>query len=161
LTSQVDLNPGTFTTYNWLKNDIIINFTNRVLTATSEGIYQVDLTNSFGCTNSDKTEVLNECIPKIVGPNAFRPGNAVNAMSKEFFVYSFFITDNFEVAIFNRWGELVFSDTKKDFRWNGGYGNNPGQPAPGGTYSYVIKYQSSFRPEEGIKEQRGGIVLLR
>lgn len=160
-TSQVDLNPGTFTTYNWLKNDIIINFTNRVLTATSEGIYQVDLTNSFGCTNSDKTEVLNECIPKIVGPNAFRPGNAVNAMNKEFFVYSFFITDKFEIAIFNRWGELVFSDTKKDFRWNGGYGNNPGQPAPGGTYSYVIKYQSSFRPEEGIKEQRGGIVLLR
>jgi gliding motility-associated-like protein len=82
-------------------------------------------------------------------------------LNKEFFVYSFFITDNFEVAIFNRWGELVFSDTKKDFRWNGGYGNNPGLPAPGGTYSYVIKYQSSFRPEEGIKEQRGGIVLLR
>jgi PKD repeat protein len=160
-TSQVDLNPGTFTTYNWLKNDIIINFTNRVLTATSEGIYQVDLTNSFGCSNSDNTEVLNECIPKIVGPNAFRPGNAINSLNKEFFVYSFFITDNFEVAIFNRWGELVFSDTKKDFRWNGGYGNNPGLPAPGGTYSYVIKYQSSFRPEEGIKEQRGGIVLLR
>jgi PKD repeat protein len=160
-TSQVDLNPGTFTTYNWLKNDIIINFTNRVLTATSEGIYKVDLTNSFGCSNSDNTEVLNECIPKIVGPNAFRPGNAINSLNKEFFVYSFFITDNFEVAIFNRWGELVFSDTKKDFRWNGGYGNNPGLPAPGGTYSYVIKYQSSFRPEEGIKEQRGGIVLLR
>lgn len=160
-TSQVDLNPGTFTTYNWLKNDVVINFTKQILTATSEGLYQVDLTNSFGCTNSDKTEVMNECIPKIVGPNAFRPGNAINSLNREFFVYSFFITDNFEVAIFNRWGELVFSDTKKDFRWNGGYGNNPGLPAPGGTYSYVIKYQSSFRPEEGIKEQRGGIVLLR
>ncbi|MCX8491956.1 MAG: gliding motility-associated C-terminal domain-containing protein, partial [Cyclobacteriaceae bacterium] len=160
-TSQVDLNPGTFTTYNWLKNDVLLNFTNQLLTATSEGIYQVDLTNSFGCSNSDKTEVFNECIPKIVGPNAFRPGNANNSLNKEFFVYSFFITDTFEVAIFNRWGELVFSDTKKDFRWNGGYGNNHGLPAPGGTYSYVIKYQSSFRPEEGIKEQRGGIVLLR
>jgi hypothetical protein len=160
-TSQVNLNPGTFTSYNWLKNEIALNITSQVLTATSEGIYQVDLTNSFGCTNSDETKVLNECIPKIVGPNAFRPGNAINSLNKEFFVYSFFITDNFEVAIFNRWGELVFSDTKKDFRWNGGYGNNPGLPAPGGTYSYVIKYQSSFRPEEGIKEQRGGIVLLR
>jgi large repetitive protein len=167
-TSQVELNPGTFTTYNWLKNDIIINFTNRVLTATSEGIYQVDLTNSFGCSNSDNTEVLNECIPKIVGPNAFRPNSIYidpitgQQTNINFFVYSWFVNDeNFEVAIFNRWGELVFSDTKKDFRWNGGYGNNPGLPAPGGTYSYVIKYQSSYRPEEGIKEQRGGIVLLR
>lgn len=161
LTSEVDLNPGRFTSYNWFKNQLTINYTQQIYTATSEGIYQVDLTNTFGCINSDQTEVLNECIPKIVGPNAFRPSNAVNAINKEFFVYSFFITDNFEISIFSRWGELVFNSKDKNFKWNGGYGNNPGQPLPGGTYSYAIRYESSFRPEEGIKEQRGGVVLLR
>jgi gliding motility-associated-like protein len=161
LTSQVDLNPGAFTNYKWFKNQVDIKYTKQTYTATSEGIYQVDLTNSFGCVNSDQTEVLNECLPKIIGPNAFRPANAENALNKEFFVYSFFVSDNFEIAIFNRWGEMVFESKKKDFKWNGGYSNNASQPAPSGTYSYVIKYESSFRPQDGVKEQRGGIVLLR
>jgi gliding motility-associated-like protein len=107
---------------------------------------------------------LNECIPKIVGPNAFRPNSNVQFGSnsnREFFVYSFFVTDNFEVAIFNRWGELVFESKDRNFKWNGGYNNNGGQPLPGGTYSYIIRYQSSFRPQDGTKEQRGGVVLLR
>ena len=159
-TSQVDLDPGAFSTYDWFKNQVTLNYKKRIFTATSEGIYEVTLVNSFGCTNADKTEVLNECIPKIVGPNAFRPASG-EAINKNFFVYSFFITDNFEIAIFNRWGELVFESKKKDFRWNGGYNNNASQPLPGGTYSYVVRYESSFRPQEGIKEQRGGVVLLR
>lgn len=162
LTSEVDLDPGAFMKYSWSeKSNGVLNNFNRVFTAKDAGIYIVDLTNSFGCTNVDQTEVLNECIPKIVGPNAFRPSNPVNAINKDFFVYSFFITDNFEVAIFNRWGEVVFESKDRNFKWNGGYGNNSGQPLPGGTYAYVIKYQSSFRPQEGIKEQRGGVVLLR
>lgn len=167
-TNQVDLNPGRFVSYNWFKDGNTLGYTNQIFTATSEGLYRVDLTNSFGCVNADETEVLNECLPKIVGPNAFRPGSDVQYTTrlgtysnKEFFVYSFFVTDNFEVAIYNRWGELVFQSKDRGFKWNGGYNNNPGQPLPGGTYTYVIRYQSSFRPQDGIKEQRGGVVLLR
>jgi gliding motility-associated-like protein len=161
LTSKVDLDPGFFSKYDWSEETLgSLSYTNRVYTADKPGIYKVLLTNSFDCDNTDQTEVLNECIPKIVGPNAFRPNSKV-ADNQSFRVFSFFISDNFEIAIFNRWGELVFQSKDRDFRWNGGYNNNPGQPAPGGTYSYVIKYESSYRPEEGIKEQRGGIVLLR
>lgn len=163
-TNQVDLNPGSFVTYNWFKEGLSLGYTRRILNVTSPGTYKVDLTNSFGCSNSDQTEVLNECIPKIVGPNAFRPGSNVQFGSnsnREFFVYSFFVTDNFEIAIFNRWGELVYESKDRNFKWNGGYNNNGGQPLPGGTYSYIIRYQSSFRPQDGIKEQRGGVVLLR
>ncbi|MFN8806183.1 MAG: gliding motility-associated C-terminal domain-containing protein, partial [Bacteroidota bacterium] len=167
-TNQVDLNPGRFVSYNWFKDGNTLGYTNQIFTATSEGLYRVDLTNSFGCVNADETEVLNECLPKIVGPNAFRPGSDVQYTTrlgtysnKEFFVYSFFVTDNFEVAIYNRWGELVFQSKDRGFKWNGGYNNNPGQPLPGGTYTYVIRYQSSFRPQDGVKEQRGGVVLLR
>lgn len=161
LTSKVNLDPGFFAKYDWSEETKgSLNFTSRVFTADEPGIYKVLLTNSFDCDNTDQTEVLNECIPKIVGPNAFRPGSG-QTLNQKFFVYSFFISDNFEIAIYNRWGELVFQSKDRDFKWNGGYNNNPGQPLPGGTYSYVIKYESSYRPEEGIKEQRGGIVLLR
>jgi large repetitive protein len=162
LTRDVDLDPGAFSKYSWSeKTKGSLGNTSRVFTARDPGTYIVDLTNSFGCTNTDQTEVLNECIPTVVGPNAFRPANAVNSINKDFFVYSFFITDNFEVAIFNRWGEIVYESKDRYFKWNGGYGGNSGQPLPGGTYSYVIRYQSSFRPQEGVKEKRGGVVLLR
>jgi gliding motility-associated-like protein len=158
-TSMVDLDPGSFTAYNWFKNELTLNFTDQVLTADSEGFYLVELTNSFGCIAEDETEVRNECIPKIVAPNAFRPTSEV-ATNKEFFVYSFFITDDFQILIFNRWGEIVFESKDRNFKWNGGY-NNGGSPLPGGTYAYVIKYTSAFRPDQGVQEQHGGVALLR
>lgn len=159
-TSTVDLDPGNFTTYDWFKNELSLSYTDRVLTADSEGFYDVDITNSFGCISRDRTEVINDCIPKLVAPNAFRPTSGVND-NKNFFAYTFFITDNFQVLIYNRWGELVFESKDKNFKWNGGYNNNAGQPLPAGTYAYVFKYESSFRPERGLQEQRGGVVLIR
>ena len=63
--------------------------------------------------------------------------------------------------IFSRWGELIYQSTDRQFRWNGGYNNNPSRPLPPGTYAYVIKYKSSYQPERGVQEKRGGVVLLR
>jgi gliding motility-associated-like protein len=77
-------------------------------------------------------------------------------------LFTFFIADtDFHIFIFNRWGEMIFESDERDFRWNGGYNNNPGQPLPAGTYSFVVKYKSSYRPEEGVQERRGGVALLR
>ncbi|MGE0772313.1 MAG: PKD domain-containing protein [Cyclobacteriaceae bacterium] len=158
-TSMVDLDPGTFSAYNWFKNELTLNYTSQVLTADSEGLYRVDITNSFGCVAPDETEVRNECVPVIVAPNAFRPTSSIDA-NKNFFVYSFFVTEDFQILIFNRWGELVFESKDRNFRWDGSY-NNSGKALPGGTYAYVIKYVSAFRPEKGIQEQRGGVALIR
>jgi len=159
-TSSVNLDPGDFTAYNWFKNQLTLNYTSRVLNADSEGIYEVDITNSFGCVSRDKTDVNNECIPKIVAPTAFRPTSG-QAANKEFSIFTFFITDNFQIFIYNRWGELVYESTDRNFKWNGGYNNNPGRPVPGGMYAYVVKYESAFRPDKGIQEKRGGVSLLR
>jgi large repetitive protein len=159
-TAKVELNPGSFLLYQWYKdNEFLRGETNQKLTVTSAGLYKVELTNSFNCTASDVTEVRNECIPRLVAPTAFSPGSK-NAVNQNFFVYSFFITDEFEVTIFNRWGELMYESKDKNFKWNGTY-NNQGQPLPPGMYAYSIKYVSSFRPEKGIQEQRGGVVLIR
>ena len=110
--------------------------------------------------------MLIECDPVIVGPNAFRPTSGVQLggdfVNQSFKLFTFFIDDSdFQVFIFNRWGEMIFQSNQRDFRWNGGYNNNIGQLAPTGTYSYVVRYKSSYRPEKGIQEKRGGVVLLR
>ncbi len=159
-TSQVDLDPGLFTAYDWFKNELTISYSQQVLTADSEGKYRVDLTNSFGCIAADEVVVLNDCQPKIDAPNAFRPGSSID-VNKNFFAFTRFITDNFEIFIFNRWGELVYTSSSRDFSWNGGLNNSPSQPVPGGSYSYVIRYVSSFHPERGTQERRGGVALLR
>lgn len=159
-TAKVDLDPGAFSHYNWFKNQLTVGDTLRVYTADSEGLYSVTLTNSFGCTAPDQTIVKNECIPKLVAPTAFRPSSNQGS-NKDFYVFSFFIkTEDFQIYIYNRWGEMVYQSSDRYFKWNGNF-NNAGQPLPGGTYAYVIKYVSSFDPGKGLQEKHGGVVLLR
>jgi len=161
-TLTVKLDPGFFSAYSWFKNDVRINppYTSRAYTADSPGLYRVDLTNTFGCTSGDSTVVTNNCIPVVTAPNAFRPGST-HGINQTFQVFTFFITDNFEVVIYNRWGEVVYESTERNFKWNGGYKNNGGQPLPGETYVYLIRYVSSYHPDQGVQELRGGVVLLR
>lgn len=159
-TSQVDLDPGVFSQYDWFKNELSLGYSQQVFTADSEGLYRVDLTNSFGCEAPDEVEVVNDCLPVVEAPNAFRPTSSVE-LNKNFFVITSFITDEFSIFIFNRWGELIFTSNDKEFKWNGGVNNSLTLPAPGGSYSYVIRYVSSFRPEKGVQEKRGGVALLR
>ena len=132
--------------------------TSATFEATQVGLYMVELVNLYGCPSTDQTQLVEECDPRITGPNAFRP----SGKNKEFFLIPSFISEeDFEIFIFNRWGEMVFHSNDLAFTWNGGYKNNPGEPLPPGTYSYLVKFKSSYRPERGIEEVRGGVVLLR
>lgn len=159
LSTTATLDPGFFTAYKWFKNNVALGITTRTLIADSEGNYSVDLTNSYGCVSPDKTDVINDCEPIITGPNAFRPASS-HVENGSFFLYTFFIS-SFEIIIYNRWGEAVFESKDEKFKWNGGYNNSAGQPLPGGTYTYLVRYVSKFHSEQGIQEQRGGVVLLR
>jgi gliding motility-associated-like protein len=167
VSQEVELDPGPgLISYEWFKEGLPTGDTTQTLIAREVGLYSVDMVNAFGCPSSDKIELFEECEPRITGPNAFRPGSGVNEggdfTNRDFKVFTFFIADtDFHIFIFNRWGEMIFESPARDFRWNGGYKNNIGQPLPPGTYSYVIKYKSSYRPEEGVHEKRGGVVLLR
>ncbi|HEY4653792.1 MAG TPA: PKD domain-containing protein [Cyclobacteriaceae bacterium] len=158
-TSQVLLDPGAgFTSYTWFRDGVALGVSDPTLIVTEPGTYTVELVNSFGCSSSDQTVVEVECLPKIVVPNAFRP----KGLNSEFFAYTFFIDDtDFEVLIFSRWGELIFQSTDRLFHWNGGYNNSLSKPLPPGTYAYLIKYKSTYQPERGVQEKRGGVVLLR
>jgi gliding motility-associated-like protein len=166
-TRQVTLRPGDFQSYDWFKDGISLGISTPTLIADEPGLFSVNLLNSFGCASSDKTDVLVQCDPVIIGPNAFRPtstllGQEGDYVNQSFKLFTFFIDDEgFQIFIFNRWGEMIYTSSQRDFRWNGGYNNNASQQAPPGTYSYVVRYKSSYRPEKGIQEQRGGVVLLR
>ncbi|MEQ9439721.1 MAG: gliding motility-associated C-terminal domain-containing protein [Cyclobacteriaceae bacterium] len=131
-------------------------FTNTTtLPADQGGTYIVEITNAFGCTTIDSVEVIEDCRPTIIAPNAFRPGG----VNSDFFVYPRYVADEgFEVRIYNRWGELVFQSNSKDFRWDGTYN---GQPAPLGSYPYVITYQADTDNTGEVLQERGGVMIIR
>lgn len=166
-TREVELDAGAnFISYNWFRNGQALNETDQTYIATQAGVYSVELVNIYGCPSSDETLLIEDCTPRITGPNAFRPTSNVqdngDFTNRSFRLFTFFIADeDFEVFIFNRWGEMVYHTNDRDFRWNGGYNNNSGELLPTGTYAYVVRYRSSYRPEDGIQEKRGGVVLLR
>jgi gliding motility-associated-like protein len=166
--NHVVLRPGAgFLSYNWLKEEIAIGVTSDTLDVFEIGNYSVELENQFGCFSTDKTLVVEECDPVIVGPTAFRPTSTLQGQSGEmtnqsFRLFTFFIADeDFQVFIFNRWGEMIYQTNERDFRWNGGYNNDLAKQLPSGTYSYVVRYKSEYHPEDGVKEKHGGVVLLK
>lgn len=167
-TKEVLLEAGTgFASYTWYQGGVeIVGATDDSYVATEPGVYSVVIVNNFGCTGEDETLIEEDCIARIEAPTAFRPGSGVTVLNRpdlsnsDFWVYGYFIDEpSFQIFIYNRWGEIVFQSTDINFRWNGGYKNNEGQLLPAGTYTYVVRYKSKYRG--GVKEQRGGVVLMR
>lgn len=70
-------------------------------------------------------------------PNAITPTNH-DGLNDYFYIpdkitYNF---QNFRIYIYNRWGELAFQSSDKNFRWDGSF---HGKIMPNAVYSYVIQ----------------------
>ncbi len=132
-----------------------------VLTVYKEGPIQIEITNAFGCVTRATINVLIDCQARINAPDAFKPGSSIQE-NQVWKVYPFLVSENdFQVFIFNRWGEMIAQSSDLNFEWNGGYDNNPGKPVPGGTYAYRVIYKSIYEDGRGLQEERGAILLIR
>ena len=106
----------------------------------SEGDYLIKLTVSSidGCM--DSTEQLIQIKGDVIYyvPNCFTPdGDEFNNSFLPIFT-SGFDPMNYELTIYNRWGEIVFVSENHLTAWNGSYNN---MICPDGIYSYIIKYK--------------------
>ena len=119
-------------------------------------VVQLIGTHFYGC--KDTTEVIVDIVPEITYflPNAFTP----NSDGKnEFFRGGGFFRGirNFNMKIFNRWGQTVFETKAPDEGWNGLVNNN-GKPAQNGIYVYVIQFTG---PRGQFHEYNGFATLIR
>lgn len=124
---------------------------------TRSGTYQVSLTTSTeeGCTDSIQKNVIVEVPYFFYAPNTFTPnGDGVN---------DYFYTsgegldpDNFEMMIYNRFGNLVFRSVTPFDYWDGR--NADGSLAPGGVYVYII---ITHDMEGNPKKYEGTVNLIR
>jgi gliding motility-associated-like protein len=88
--------------------------------------------------------------------NVFTPG--VNDGFNDYFKVPIYGYSNFNIRIFNRWGERIFESENPKDEWNGRVFNT-GPEVPDGNYFYQITY----KPEcaDNVREIEGSITLIR
>ncbi len=89
-------------------------------------------------------------------PSAFTPDELDN---NEFFVGGIEIME-YEIAIYNRNGYLVYTSTDPTEHWNGGLNNDPSKPCMMGNYTYRIVYKSQSQPDRTFTKV-GSVLLIR
>ena len=125
------------------------------ITVNRLGIYRVIATNREGCTLTDTTEVVDRCEPRLFVPDAFTPNG--DGRNDELDIYGLFF-NQFEIKVYNRWGEVIFSTEDVNQKWDGTYKGAKVQP---GVYPYVINYGSEYYPERRRETLRGSVMVLR
>jgi gliding motility-associated-like protein len=123
------------------------------------GLFQVKLTSFHPTTNCTDTITRTvDIMPAVMLqlPNAFTPNNDAK---NDFFTVSgsFDGLFDYNMSIWNRWGEKVYETTDIRIGWNG-LKNNSGEESPQGIYVYKVIY-STGRGDRQVQE--GHVTLLR
>jgi len=98
-----------------------------------EGLYTIQLiaTNEFGCNDTlIRYDILNAiALGEIVFPNAFSPNTSEsnggaydpNGFNNDVFFPTHFGVTEYQLQIFNKWGELLFESEDVNIGWDGYY----------------------------------------
>ena len=131
----------------------------QVITVKKEGTYIVELISEFACKNSDTLNIYEECVSTIFSPNAFSPNS--DGTNDLFYMKGENIYD-FEISIFDRWGEEIYHSYNMDEGWNGKKDNNL-RDAQIDVYVWKISYKnwSTWKSGGNKKQEVGRVTLLR
>ncbi len=91
-------------------------------------------------------------------PNAFSPnGDQVNdGFGPVFYNIIYANMKDYTIAIYNRWGQMVFESNDPQARWNGKTKNNGNMEA--GVYYYYCKFTTPYGEKY---DQKGDVTLIR
>jgi len=122
-----------------------------------QGQYEVTLitTSEFGCIDTMTQTVI--VLPEVIlfAPNTFTPDDDEFNQSWGVYIEGIDIYD-FELTIYNRWGELIWESHDATARWDGTYG---GKFAQQGTYTWLIRTKDAVH--DGKYEFNGFVTILK
>ena len=126
--------------------------------STEEGLYTVQLIalSQYGCSDTAYAiiEVQEDLIFYV--PNTFTPDNDnYNETFQPVFTSGFDPYD-FNLLIFNRWGEILFESNNANIGWDGTYG---GKIVKDGTYIWKIEFKTKYTDERQVHV--GHVNILR
>ena len=104
-----------------------------------QGIYTASVINACGAYIYEYDLTLTDCSCRIFIPNAFT-ANSDN-LNEVFSVIHDCDFVEYELLIFNRWGEVIFQTTDPNAPWVGD-DENGNHYVPEGVYTYLLKYSS-------------------
>lgn len=111
------------------------------------------VTDNIGC--KDSIGLMTQPPLEIFIPTSFTPnGDGINDL---FGVVGTNVYE-FEIQIFDRWGNLVFHSKDINEKWNGSYKGN-GYQSGAEVYNYLIRYKGE--KEEDAVEKTGNITVVR
>ncbi|SFV26945.1 T9SS type B sorting domain-containing protein, partial [Thermoflavifilum thermophilum] len=124
-------------------------------TATEPGLYRVQAFNVCGiASDSILLQPAANCVGDIIMPNAFTPNNdGHNDVFRPKVLHQVF---DFELRIFNRWGQLLFVTHDWTQGWDGTF---HGAPCDAGGYAWWVKYRET--PNGPVLFKKGVLTLLR
>ncbi|MFD2574272.1 gliding motility-associated C-terminal domain-containing protein [Spirosoma soli] len=136
-------------TFRWLDE-----FSDIERVVKSSGVFRASVRNDCA-TVIDSVEVgYGTCGCVIYAPNSFTPNaDGVNDAFVPFACGDIAIKS---LAIFNRWGEVIFQTDDAPFQWDGRYQN---ELCPNGVYAWRINYELRQRGQISQKQQQGAITL--
>ncbi|NOQ74121.1 MAG: T9SS type B sorting domain-containing protein [Crocinitomix sp.] len=123
-----------------------------------DGLYEVMLIaeNEFGCADTAYGQVAFEDLLIFYIPNAFTPdASGMNDMFSPVFTSRVDPYD-FNMKIFNRWGELMFETFDMNVGWDGSYA---GEMVQDGVYVWSISFGDTISDDRHY--YKGHITLLR
>lgn len=138
---------GDFVIYNWSTGE-----TSRAIHVKTAGDYILNVVDLQGCRGADSIHIdTKDCEALLVFPNAFTPNHdGVNDVFRLKFPG---IVSDYQLQIFNRWGQLIYRSSDPFGQWDGTFS---GEAQPGGNYIWTVH----FTDRTGKKQQLSGSVLL-
>jgi gliding motility-associated-like protein len=114
----------------------------------------VSVTNMCGSASDTVSVIYEDCGYDLFIPNAFTPnGDGVNE-TLEVFTHNF---EHFEIFIFDRWGNMVFTSNDPERQWIGDVMGG-GYFVPNDTYFYRVEGQSI---KKHIIRKNGWVTVIR
>lgn len=147
--SPIKLSPIVDPSWKFLWQD---GNTSSQYTVKKAGIYALTATNHCGSSQSKVEFTKTSCMVNI--PAAFTPnGDGRNDVFK---ILGVEVINDFELTIFNRYGQIVYQSIDKYKGWNGKF---KGLDSPTGAFVYILKYQNMISKE--YSNVKGTFMLLR
>lgn len=144
---SLELFPGVFDRYSWQDGS-----TNPTFMVRSGGNFSVTVSNA--CESVSTSTLIQERVCGFFFPSAFSPNNDGN--NETFKILSSYDLQYYKLALYNRWGQQVFSTNDQLKGWDG---TIHGSQAPAGLYIWKADMQVKGKNE--LVQKNGTVQLIR
>ena len=136
--------------YTWSTGE-----TTSIIIPEQSGQYWVSIANECGMSTDTFSVDLRQCYCTAIAPTAFTPDE--DGFNDAFYVHTRCETAFYQLSVYNRWGEIVFSSANAATGWKGDF-NGKAQQLD--AYSWILQYIPTLDGEPGELIQKTGMILL-